>query len=622
VAKGSTLHHALDYTYYNNGNLKTRTNDFAYSGNAKDFKDTFTYDGLNRLNKMTKTGGISSVENYSYDARGNFTYKQGTGYYKYDRSKKNRLSQIWTGSGFTGSKTHTFAYDNRGNVTSDGSRTFKYTAFDKPYLITKGSTKTEFSYGPGRGLYHQRLTVGGKVTDTLYVKGLYERAKLSTGVTEHKYHVGNVVITDRSNKVNDTLYLHKDNLGSTVSITNSAGAIKQHFSYDAWGKQNAFYAHSSLTAYTSPATSQGYTGHKMMNDVGIIHMGGRIYDPVLGRFLQADTCIQAPKNSQSYNRYAYVLNNPMSYTDPTGFLFSGLKKFVKKYWKVAVAIAVTVATYGAASGWSAGWGMTQGFSMTVLGATQTFVTGLSVGGAITAGAIAGAAGALQTGSLRSALKGAFSGAIAGAAGGYANFGSVSGWGDAAKRIGVSALGGCGAGRSSGGSCGKGARLAAYAQVIALSVDQMGKATDDYKLKSCGKGGSVCNYNDQGELLTDGGRGELQIAGTSPGDGNFLTRNGMASEGSGQHLYSENSLLGRYVNKISKTHDYFNSNISKLFGFQGYDSSTGLWLSGTETYNTMYQVYSFTGMLPAAVYTSAAILAPYPIYQYDQLGRNN
>jgi RHS repeat-associated protein len=64
----------------------------------------------------------------------------------------------------------------------------------------------------------------------------------------------------------------------------------------------------------------------MMNDVGIIHMGGRIYDPTLGRFLQADPFIQAPKNSQSYNRYSYVLNNPLSYTDPSGYFF-------KKLWQ-------------------------------------------------------------------------------------------------------------------------------------------------------------------------------------------------------------------------------------------------------------------------------------------------
>jgi hypothetical protein len=53
-------------------------------------------------------------------------------------------------------------------------------------------------------------------------------------------------------------------------------------------------------------------------------MGGRIYDPTLGRFLQADPHVQAPRNSQNYNRYSYVLNNPMSYTDPSGFFFKKL----------------------------------------------------------------------------------------------------------------------------------------------------------------------------------------------------------------------------------------------------------------------------------------------------------
>jgi RHS repeat-associated protein len=64
----------------------------------------------------------------------------------------------------------------------------------------------------------------------------------------------------------------------------------------------------------------------MVNDLDIIHMNGRIYDPTLGRFLQADPFIQFPNNSQSYNRYSYVLNNPMSYTDPSGYFLSGLSK--------------------------------------------------------------------------------------------------------------------------------------------------------------------------------------------------------------------------------------------------------------------------------------------------------
>ncbi|MFH1334106.1 MAG: RHS repeat-associated core domain-containing protein, partial [Pseudomonadota bacterium] len=53
--------------------------------------------------------------------------------------------------------------------------------------------------------------------------------------------------------------------------------------------------------------------------VNLIHMNGRVYDPVLGRFLSADPQIQDPTNSQSLNRYTYCMNNPIAFTDPTGY---------------------------------------------------------------------------------------------------------------------------------------------------------------------------------------------------------------------------------------------------------------------------------------------------------------
>lgn len=81
-------------------------------------------------------------------------------------------------------------------------------------------------------------------------------------------------------------------------------------------------------------------------------MNGRIYDPTLGRFLQADPHIQAPMNSQSYNRYSYVLNNPLSYTDPSGYFFKSLVKSVKKHWKTIVQIGITMMTAGAGLGWA------------------------------------------------------------------------------------------------------------------------------------------------------------------------------------------------------------------------------------------------------------------------------
>jgi hypothetical protein len=126
-------------------------------------------------------------------------------------------------------------------------------------------------------------------------------------------------------------------------------------------------------------------------------MNGRIYDPTLGRFLQADPFIQAPTNSQSYNRYSYVLNNPLSMTDPSGYFFSGLKKFVKKYGRMIVAAVASYYTFGAASAY--------------------------FGSVIAGGAAAGfVGGAIATGSLKGALTGALTGAFTGAV--FAGIGSA------------------------------------------------------------------------------------------------------------------------------------------------------------------------------------------------------
>jgi RHS repeat-associated protein len=73
-------------------------------------------------------------------------------------------------------------------------------------------------------------------------------------------------------------------------------------------------------------TDRGYTGHEHLTPFGddtnsgfcLINMNGRIYDPVLARFLSPDPYVQAPDYTQSFNRYAYGWNNPFKYTDPSG----------------------------------------------------------------------------------------------------------------------------------------------------------------------------------------------------------------------------------------------------------------------------------------------------------------
>ncbi|MBO2659326.1 FG-GAP-like repeat-containing protein [Shewanella algae] len=233
--------------------------------------------------------------------------------------------------------SHTMTYDNNGNITQDGSRRFTYSSYDLVTNITQGGESTRFKYDANRQRFERYdVKVEAGVTSyltTLYVGG-YEKVTRSGGnkpaLTEQKLYVGNLVITKRSNNTVDEFYLHKDHQGSTTTITNKSGNVVQQFTYDPWGKQTAAYSHSLLNDYIAPAASKGYTGHEGIDNLNLIHMNGRIYDPTIGRFLQADSHIQAPNNGQSYNRYSYVLNNPMSHTDPSGYFFKKLYKALGK----------------------------------------------------------------------------------------------------------------------------------------------------------------------------------------------------------------------------------------------------------------------------------------------------
>jgi RHS repeat-associated protein len=66
-----------------------------------------------------------------------------------------------------------------------------------------------------------------------------------------------------------------------------------------------------------------FTGHEQLDHLDLVHMNGRVYQPLLGRFISADPFVQDPFNSQSLNRYSYVFNNPLTFTDPSGFQASG-----------------------------------------------------------------------------------------------------------------------------------------------------------------------------------------------------------------------------------------------------------------------------------------------------------
>lgn len=117
-------------------------------------------------------------------------------------------------------------------------------------------------------------------------------------------------------------YVHRNHLGSITALTDEAtGTAVARYSYDAWGlrRNPTTWQHGSIASLQR----RGYTGHEHPDDVGIIHMNGRVYSPSLGRMLSPDPVTVAPEDAQGYNRYSYVLNNPLSYTDPSGFCFVG-----------------------------------------------------------------------------------------------------------------------------------------------------------------------------------------------------------------------------------------------------------------------------------------------------------
>jgi RHS repeat-associated protein len=122
------------------------------------------------------------------------------------------------------------------------------------------------------------------------------------------------------NQPSSLRYMHHDHLGSVAVVTNEAGAVLERLAFDPWGKRRNINGKADTTdALVGLTTDRGYTEHEHLDEMGVIHMNGRIYDPLVGRMMSADPFIQAPSVLQSYNRYSYVMNNPLNLTDPSGY---------------------------------------------------------------------------------------------------------------------------------------------------------------------------------------------------------------------------------------------------------------------------------------------------------------
>ncbi len=288
------------------GNLTSRTG-------MMDDKETFRYDHIDRLEEVLYGADAQTLQmKMEYAGNGNIISKTGLGTYTYGN--------------MAGPHAVTGIQD-AGQLINPRGQKIEYTVFHKASLLkdTVGNDAYELAitYGPDQQRWKTVLKKNGSVAKTVIFADNYERITRND-TTTHLYYVNGGIYVKQVKGAstilkNEMYYVHPDHLGSLMTITDAAGNIKQKSAFDAWGKRTFVIRDNSLIF------DRGYTGHEHLDEFGLINMNGRMYNPIVGRFLSPDPFVQAPDFSQSYNRYSYVLNNPLIYTDPNGeFIFKFL----------------------------------------------------------------------------------------------------------------------------------------------------------------------------------------------------------------------------------------------------------------------------------------------------------
>ncbi len=333
--KNSPLRH-LSYTYDAHSNV-TQRQDL-----ANGLTETYQYDAFDRLAQtQSQHASYQKTRTYGYDLQGNMVTKSDTG--SMDYNSRNQLTQLTLNNG-TNSQ---YGYDANGNQTHGNGRSMTWNSFNKLSRLSQNGHTTEFWYGANRQRLKQHATRrDGSVHTSYYLNPVYRSNRLQdkegniTLQTQHFIHADGkaVAILVRSlhngQKNSDQFrYLHQDALDSIDTITDANGLPVEKLSYGAFGERRKVTGTPLETPTRNPSvlTERGYTGHEYLDQIELIHMNARVYDPQTARFLSPDTVLQAPNVAQNYNRYIYVLNNPLKYTDPDGHRYRQKAKSRKSH---------------------------------------------------------------------------------------------------------------------------------------------------------------------------------------------------------------------------------------------------------------------------------------------------
>lgn len=433
-----------------------------YNDNSSN-NEYFNYDEFDRLIKTSYKDNQNTTftkHNYTYEQNGNLKHKDDCGDYVYGLTNKPyQLTQV----------------QNAVNNISLNTLNIGYNTIRKVQQIDEANTNKQFAfmYGNDEQRVKMEYKINAQVKYTRFYQDNYDRQENDDNTYKEWSYViaptGLAAVYYNNNGSSQLLYVSTDHLGSPIMLTDAGGNIFEQYSFDSWGRRRN---PSDWNDYNAPLVQhmiRGYTGHEHLDEVGLINMNGRLYDPVLGRMLQPDNFVQSENDLQSFNRYSYGYNNPLKYTDPSGenpLVFAAVGAVVGGFagWQVGKANGATgwnMAYYiamGAVIGAGAGMlsaGIGAEFAVmswagsTIVGATVAgAAAGAFAGGGMAAigggdvdkglrnGAITGAAGGFVTGAVGGGLGAFAGGATSGAVGS-----ALSGEKDAGRILGAAAIGG-------------------------------------------------------------------------------------------------------------------------------------------------------------------------------------
>jgi RHS repeat-associated protein len=335
------------YAYDAVGNVMTRSQWGDNVGGL--MNETFAYDVLDRVRSSQVAG--QSAQTFAIDAIGNITSRTNIGTYVYPAAGTARPHLLSSITGTVAGLTNPgFSYDANGNIANGLNRAYEWSTANLPFSIDRltdgtlasANLRYAFLYGPERqrtlqtirlmsgtslGAEQRRIYLGGGIEKEIdfVAANTKIRTYLPQGLGYVEESFAGTAIAPTATATRVERYFLKDSLGSLNVVVDAAGTVLQRMSYDTWGRRRN--ANGSEMAWSTLGPGglanlqdhTGYTGQLQLDDLGLVHLNGRVYDPMLGRMTSPDPTVPEPYDLQSWNRASYVVNNPLGFTDPTGF---------------------------------------------------------------------------------------------------------------------------------------------------------------------------------------------------------------------------------------------------------------------------------------------------------------